>query len=164
MAAFSVLLAFVHGTLGMMVGGVFGARLIDNVKREVVGDVKSIQGSKIFKDYCIICHPKGGNIINPMKPLLGSNRLKDFDTFLDYIRNPEKYEGPQSPMPAFSRTQISDEAAKELYLHIISMQGSDKPPFSTILSTDSLIPVSMEFFRSEEVLPPPRVAEAIVLN
>lgn len=127
MTAFSILLAFVHGTLGMMVGGVFGVRLIGYGNSQVAGDAKSMQGAEIFKDYCTICHPKGGNIITPPKPLIGSKRLRDFDTFLAYIRNPGKYEGPQSAMPAFSKSQISDEAVKELYFHIISMQGSSKP-------------------------------------
>lgn len=86
---------------------------------------QEISGARIFNDNCKVCHQNGGNIINPSMPLRGSLKLVNVDTFLSFIRDPRMPNGSKGSMPAFSKTQISDEQAKELYEYITSKQGLD---------------------------------------
>ncbi|MCG2720882.1 MAG: cytochrome c, partial [Thermodesulfovibrionales bacterium] len=74
-------------------------------------------GADIFNAHCRACHQNGGNIINPDKPVKGSRKLTDYQTFLAFIRN------PTAPMPPFSQGTIMDKQAKELYAYITSEQG-----------------------------------------
>ena len=82
------------------------------------------QGAEIFRVDCSRCHARGGNIIVPNLPLRGAPQLKDFDTFLAYIRNPAMPDGHPGPMPAFSPETISDDQAKELYHYLIAELGN----------------------------------------
>lgn len=70
-------------------------------------------GESVFQQRCSMCHPDGGNIVKPDKPIKGSSKLKDLKTFIGYIRS------PYAPMPAFPSTEISDEKAQELYDYIV---------------------------------------------
>ena len=83
------------------------------------------QGESIFFNNCVRCHPQGGNIIEPNLPMKGSKKLKDFSTFLNFIRNPKMPDGSRGVMPAFTQSNIPDQEAKELYQYINSPQISE---------------------------------------
>jgi cytochrome c6 len=74
-------------------------------------------GAKKFKEHCAICHPDGGNIINPKKKLLkGDREANNVRTEADIIkimRNP----GPG--MNAFDQKTISDAEAKDIAQYIL---------------------------------------------
>lgn len=72
-------------------------------------------GESLFSTNCVACHAEGGNIIDPSKPVRGSARLKDFETFLAWIR------APKSPMTAFPPDQIPDAQVRELYRYVVEV-------------------------------------------
>ena len=80
---------------------------------------KSKTGEEEFKENCSSCHPNGGNVIKPEDTLKGSNTLKDFETFLSWIRKPVQ------PMPTFSASQLSEEQARQLYDYIVKASKSE---------------------------------------
>ncbi|MDD2583216.1 MAG: cytochrome c [Desulfuromonadaceae bacterium] len=67
-------------------------------------------GGEIFKANCSVCHPHGGNIMRPDKPLKG-------------IRNPERIisqiRSGGGGMPSFDVKTISDVDAKQLAEYIM---------------------------------------------
>ena len=71
-----------------------------------------IDGAKEFKEHCAVCHPNGGNIINPKKPLdkksLAANNVKTAKDIINKMRNP----GPG--MTKFDAKTISDKEAKAI--------------------------------------------------
>ena len=72
-------------------------------------------GENLFEANCSACHPNGDNTIKPGKPIKGSPKLKDLDTFISWIRH------PVLPMPQFQDSQISASQAKELYQYIANV-------------------------------------------
>ena len=70
-------------------------------------------GNVLFNEQCAVCHPNGGNTVNPNKPLKGSPAMQKFDVFLTWIRKPDQ------PMPPFPSSKISDQKAKELYDYLL---------------------------------------------
>jgi cytochrome c6 len=76
-----------------------------------------IDGAKEFKEHCEVCHPKGGNIINPKKPLdkksLEANNVKTAKDIIGKMRNP----GPG--MTEFDTKTISDKEAKAIADYIL---------------------------------------------
>lgn len=118
LATISIIVAFTHGILGLLGGDTIGYGMAGSGqdKESQKTSLKSA-GADIFNSHCRACHQNGGNIINPAKPIKGSEKLRDFDTFLAYIRN------PASPMPSFSQETISDKQAEELYEYILQMKG-----------------------------------------
>jgi mono/diheme cytochrome c family protein len=83
-------------------------------------------GSAIFRASCASCHRNGGNVVTPNLPLKGSRKLVDFKTFLDFIRQPTMPDGSKGAMPAFSKTNISDQQAQPLYKFITETESSGK--------------------------------------
>jgi cytochrome c6 len=75
---------------------------------------KGKTGREEFQTNCSSCHPDGGNVIKPEKPLQGSKKLLNFKTFLLWIRNPVK------TMTKFPPSQISDKQAQALYDYILT--------------------------------------------
>ncbi len=75
-------------------------------------------GEAEFKEHCVMCHPDGGNIINPQKTLhkkdLEANNVKTPDDIVKIIRNP----GPG--MPKFDESAISADEAKEISEYILA--------------------------------------------
>ena len=109
---------------GIMSGGMMGSGTKGS-SQDTQMSTQEISGTRIFNDNCRVCHQNGGNIINPSMPLRGSLKLVNVDTFLSFIRDPRMPDGSKGSMPAFSKTQISDEQAKELYEYVTSKQGLD---------------------------------------
>ncbi len=75
-------------------------------------------GEAEFNEHCVMCHPNGGNIINPQKTLhkkdLEANNIKTPDDIVKIIRNP----GPG--MPKFDESAISAEEAKKIAEYILA--------------------------------------------
>jgi cytochrome c6 len=85
----------------------------------VQADGKS--GGSLFKEHCSVCHPDGGNIINPKKPLhkkaLEANNIKTKDDIVRLMRKP----GPG--MTTFDVKTIPDKEAREIAEYIIKTFG-----------------------------------------
>jgi hypothetical protein len=118
LATISILVAFTHGILGLLGGDMIGLDIRGSgQERESHKPSSMSAGADIFNAHCRSCHPNGGNIINHDKPITGSQKLKNFETFSTFLRN------PTSPMPSFSQRTITDKQARELYIYITSEKG-----------------------------------------
>lgn len=75
-------------------------------------------GEALFKKHCTVCHPNGGNIINPRKTLrkkdIAANNIRTEDDIVRIIRNP----GPG--MSRFDEKMVSDRDAREIAEYILS--------------------------------------------
>jgi cytochrome c6 len=75
------------------------------------------QGESLFKEHCSLCHPDGGNIVNPKKTLqkkdLEANNIKSKDDILKLMRKP----GPG--MTAFDEKTVPEKSAKEIAEYIL---------------------------------------------
>lgn len=65
----------------------------------------------LFKEKCAVCHPDGGNLMNPKRALKGIKRV---DTIIRKIRN------GGGGMPAFDAKTISDADTGQLANYIIN--------------------------------------------
>ncbi len=76
-----------------------------------------VDGKKEFEEHCTVCHPDGGNVVNPKKTLkqadLKANGVKGAKDIIKLIRKP----GPG--MTAFDKKTISDKEAKAIADYII---------------------------------------------
>jgi cytochrome c6 len=74
-------------------------------------------GEKLFTQQCAVCHPQGGNIINPQKTLskkiLAANNIKTEQDIIKVIRN------GAPGMTKFDTAAISDEDAKLIAGYIL---------------------------------------------
>lgn len=94
--------------------GYFGGELVYGLKTTSV--VKEYQGGqKIYAANCGSCHPNGGNTINAKLPVKNSAKISGFDTFLDWVRN------PNPPMPAFPPAAISDQEVRDIFNYITNV-------------------------------------------
>lgn len=75
------------------------------------------KGKELFNKHCAVCHPNGGNIINPKKPLgkkaLAANNIKTAQDIIKTMRKP----GPG--MTKFDQKTISDKEAKAIADYIL---------------------------------------------
>jgi cytochrome c6 len=71
---------------------------------------KADSGEKLFTQQCAVCHPQGGNIINPQKTLskktLSANSIKTEEDIIKIMRK------GAPGMTKFDIATISDENAK----------------------------------------------------
>lgn len=78
---------------------------------------EKIDGKKEFQKHCAICHPDGGNTINPKKILkkadLEANGVKSWKDIVAKMRNP----GPG--MTKFDKKTISDKEAKAIAVYVL---------------------------------------------
>ena len=78
---------------------------------------KVTSGEELFKKHCAVCHPDGGNIVNPKKTLhkkdREANNIKKPEDILKNMRKP----GPG--MTPFDKTTIPDEDAKKIADYIL---------------------------------------------
>ena len=74
-------------------------------------------GEDLFKEHCTMCHPDGGNIINPRKTLnkkdLAANNIASEADIVRIMRNP----GPG--MTNFDEKAIPDKDAAEIAKYIL---------------------------------------------
>lgn len=75
-------------------------------------------GETLFKQHCAVCHPDGGNIINPQKTLhkksREANKIKTADDIINTMRNP----GPG--MSRFDKKTVPDKEARQIADYIIT--------------------------------------------
>ncbi len=75
------------------------------------------EGEKLFTTNCKVCHPDGGNIINPKKTLHKADReangVKTVEDIIKRMRNP----GPG--MTKFDEKTIPDKEAREIAYYIL---------------------------------------------
>jgi cytochrome c6 len=73
-------------------------------------------GEAEFKEHCALCHPDGGNIINPKKTLLKRDReANNIRSEADIVRTIRK---PGPGMTTFDEKTIPDNEAKEIAKYI----------------------------------------------
>jgi uncharacterized membrane protein len=102
--------------------GYFGGRLVFGGRAPAAPPALQA-GKGLFENNCMACHPNGGNAITPEDIIIGSDRLKDFQTFLVWIRDPRLDNGKKGPMPNFLPGKISDPQARKLYDYLIGVLG-----------------------------------------
>jgi len=80
-------------------------------------EVTKISGEAEFKEHCAVCHPDGGNVINPEKTLhkkdLMANGIKKSADIVSKMRNP----GPG--MTQFDKKTIPDKEATAIADYIL---------------------------------------------
>lgn len=78
---------------------------------------KGKTGEALFKEHCAVCHPNGGNIINPEMTLhknsLAGHGITKPKDIVNKMRNP----GPG--MTKFDKNTISDDDAKKIAKYIL---------------------------------------------
>ena len=86
----------------------------------VIGPGQAAAGSSgeaLFKQHCAVCHPDGGNIINPQKTLhkkdRDANTIKTAADIVHTMRN------PGLGMTKFDEKTILDKDAKEIAEYIL---------------------------------------------
>jgi cytochrome c6 len=76
-----------------------------------------IDGKKEFEEHCAVCHPNGGNIMNPAKTIgkkvLAAGGVKGAKDIIAKMRKP----GPG--MTAFDKKAVSDKEAKAIAEYIL---------------------------------------------
>jgi cytochrome c6 len=78
---------------------------------------KGKSGEAAFKEHCAVCHPDGGNIINPKKTLHKSDReANNVKTAADIIN---KMRNPGPGMTKFDETTIPNGEAKKIAQYIL---------------------------------------------
>jgi cytochrome c6 len=74
-------------------------------------------GAAAFREYCLVCHPGGSNIFDPVKSLhrkdMEANNIKTPEDIIRTIRNP----GPR--MTRFDENTIPDRVAKDIAEYIL---------------------------------------------
>ncbi|GLI33208.1 DUF2231 domain-containing protein [Desulforhabdus amnigena] len=112
----STFLLTIYFVAFLTVGGLgyFGGQLVYGAKDVTLAESFK-EGQDIFKAKCAGCHLNGGNVISPDHPVKGSSKLANFNTFLDWLRNPE------APMPSFPKTALPDNDAQKLYKYIVNV-------------------------------------------
>jgi cytochrome c6 len=74
-------------------------------------------GAKEFKEHCAMCHPDGGNVVNPKKTLhKGDREANNVRTEADIIKIMRK---PGPGMTTFDQKTISDDEAKGIAKYIL---------------------------------------------
>ncbi len=76
-----------------------------------------LTGEELFKTHCAVCHPEGGNIINPAKTLHKKDREANKITNVEDIIRQMRKPGPG--MTPFDKTVVSDPDAKKLAEYIL---------------------------------------------
>ncbi len=78
---------------------------------------KKMSGEAAFKEHCAVCHPDGGNVVNPKKTLhkkdRDANNVKKVEDIMKLVRNP----GPG--MTKFDEKTLPDREAKEIAKYIL---------------------------------------------
>ena len=98
------------------------------MKKELIGIVGAVtlafassalaaSGEALFKQHCAICHPDGGNTVNPQRTLhkkdLDQQGIKNWEGIVKNMRNP----GPG--MTAFDAKTIPDQDAKAIAEYVL---------------------------------------------
>ena len=80
-------------------------------------NTKAMPGEKLYAQHCAVCHPQGGNIVNPKKTLgknaLAANNIKTEADISKLFRN------GAPGMPKFDENAISKKDAQEIARYIL---------------------------------------------
>jgi cytochrome c6 len=119
------------GQMGGMMGQMGGPRYTPEMERqhreqlqEMHQQLSSMEGrsaasgARIFANHCASCHPQGGNVFNPERPLAGAPQLDNFNSFQTFVRQ------GRGVMPAFPPSRISASQLRELYRYVVSAWGT----------------------------------------
>ncbi|MHC1698091.1 MAG: c-type cytochrome [Geobacteraceae bacterium] len=83
-----------------------------------VSKAEAKKGEELFGQHCTVCHPAGGNIINPEKTLhrknLEANGIKTVDDIIMTMRNP----GPG--MNKFDEKTLSNQDAQFIAEYVLN--------------------------------------------
>ena len=78
---------------------------------------EEIEGKLLYEKLCSRCHPHGGNMMNPDKPLfrkhLEANGIKTADDIINVMRNPGK------GMRKFTEEKLNNEDAGKIAKYIL---------------------------------------------
>ncbi|MGE5894818.1 MAG: c-type cytochrome [bacterium] len=109
------------GVAAMVVLGMLGAALL------AADNPAGKSGETLFQENCAVCHPAGGNILNPTKTLftrdLEKNGIQTPQDIVRKMRNPGAFSThPQewSGMKMFDEKAITDEDALKIAEYILS--------------------------------------------
>lgn len=76
-----------------------------------------LDGALLFKQYCAGCHPDGGNVTDPKRPLYGSalraNRITTPEDIIKIMRN------PISRMIRFDPAMLPDREARAIAEYVL---------------------------------------------
>nr|AIA18490.1 Cytochrome C oxidase, cbb3-type, subunit III [uncultured bacterium] len=99
------------------------------------GDPK--RGAQVFKAAnCIMCHPGGGNALEPAKPLKGASFLKKYPTDESVAR--QIREGSKNgTMPSFRKDVLTDQQLVD----VISYVRALTPPMKKVVCPPVKLPV-----------------------
>ena len=77
-------------------------------------------GRRLFEKHCAVCHPNGGNVVNPNKTLskkhLADNGLSIPDALVSYMQNP----GTGMPKLVHENREITVEQARSIAAYILT--------------------------------------------
>jgi cytochrome c6 len=112
------------GLVVILVAGFAGGCAQEAPKRAETGRVAPEQpgnhpsGEALFKQYCSSCHPDGGNVSDPGRPLYGSalkrNHITAPEDIVRIMRN------PLSRMIRFDVSTLSDRDARAIAEYILT--------------------------------------------
>lgn len=110
-------LLWIYATCFVVVSGIgyFGGELVYGQGPPAARQYQA--GEQIYAAHCAGCHPNGGNTMKPKSPLKNSPRTSDYKVFLEWLRKPD------SPMPAFPPSALSDPRVRDLFdytVHVIN--------------------------------------------
>jgi len=118
LSAVSVIVIF---TAALLAGCTKDAPQKAESARPVVAPEKpgmSPSGEALFRQYCSTCHPDGGNVSDPDRPLYGSALRRNHITKPeDIVRIVRK---PLSRMIRFDRSTLSDQDARAIAEYILA--------------------------------------------
>jgi uncharacterized membrane protein len=101
--------------------GYFGGELVFSHLKipEPPVSMSGQEGAEAFVRACVSCHPNGENPFKPKLAPRNAPQLKDFETFLTYIRNPKARDGSNTVMPPFSEDRLPEAEARAIYLYML---------------------------------------------
>lgn len=95
---------------------VIAASLIGTVAYAEKAAVKNVGEAK-FKEHCALCHPEGGNIVNPAKTLHKKDRdANGVKSEADIVKTMRK---PGPGMTTFDAKTLSDKDAGDIAKYIL---------------------------------------------
>jgi len=77
-----------------------------------------LTGEQLFKQHCAVCHPNGGNTVNPKKPLgakeLAEHGITKEEDIVKLMRT------PGAGMTKFDEATVSDSDAKKIASYVLT--------------------------------------------
>jgi mono/diheme cytochrome c family protein len=104
--------------------GYFGGGLVygrgEKAQTKLTAEAKA--GKAVFETNCAGCHAGGGNVVDTSRPLKGSKKLADRESFVAFIRQPLLPDGSEGSMPPFDADTVSDSEAADLFAYVTAMR------------------------------------------